>query len=131
MDRDDRVLAIVLAAEHLLRFARVHFASEIVESRRELCADRFPRLCPLGEHREVVDAALQRFAQRLVVFEPPAALQQLLCSRLVLPEVGVGDTLLDFRQFFCGAGGVKDSSADRPRAWRGPDTDGAARRVAG
>jgi hypothetical protein len=120
----------VLAAEHLLRLARVDLARQVVETGGEVVADGFARFGPLGEHGKVVDAPLQRLAQRDVVFEAAPPLQQLLRGGLVLPEVRFADALLDFLQFVGRAGGVKDSSADRPRVLRGPDTAGAAPLVA-
>jgi hypothetical protein len=127
MDRDDRVLAIVLAAQHLLCFGGLDFVSEFIEAARQIIGDRFARLCPLDQHGEVVSAAPQRVGQPLIVLEPAAPLQQFLRGRLVLPEVRVRNALFDFREFFRGSRGVKDSSAGRKRAWRDPGTGGAAR----
>jgi len=64
---------------------------------------------------EVVDLALQGLAQLDVLFEPAAALQQLLRARLVLPEVRSGDAFFYFCEFDCGASRVKDGSAGRRR----------------
>ena len=50
MDRDDGVLAIVLAAEHLLGLAGVDFARKIVEAAAEIVGDRLARLGPFDEH---------------------------------------------------------------------------------
>jgi hypothetical protein len=131
MNRDDGVAAIVLAAEHLLGFARRDLGAQLVEAAREIVGDGFTRLRPLDEDREVVDAALERLAHADVVFEAAAALEELLRAGLVLPEVRVGRLLLYLLEFVGRAGGVKDSSADRMRAGRDPDTGGAARRVGG
>jgi hypothetical protein len=117
MDRDDRVLAIVLAAEHLLGLAGLHFGGELVEPLRKIAEDVLARLQPLDEHDEVVGAALQRLAERDVRFERLAALQRLLRGGLVLPEIGIGGLLLYLRELVAGPGRVKDSSADRTRAW--------------
>ena len=57
MDRDDGVLAIVLAAEHLLGLAGVDLAAELVERAAEIVGDRLPRFRPLDEDGEIVDAA--------------------------------------------------------------------------
>ena len=127
MDGDDGVLAVVLAAEHLLRLAGLDFADQLVEPAREVFGDRLPRLRPFDEDGEIVDAPLERLAQVAVVFEAAAPLQQLLRAGLVLPEVRIGNAQLYPGEFVGGAGGVKDSSADRTRAWRGPDIGGAAR----
>ena len=51
MDRDDRVLAIVLAAEHLLDLAGLHFLVERVERLRELGVDRLRRRRPTRRAR--------------------------------------------------------------------------------
>ena len=129
MNRHDRVLSIVLAAEHLLDLARVDFLREILEPARHVVADGLPLLRPFEEDAEVVGAPFQRIAELTILFETAAALQQLLGGRLVLPEVRVRNALFDSGEFVRGTGGVKDSSADRTRVWRGPDTGGAGRRV--
>jgi hypothetical protein len=116
MDRHDRVLAIVLAAEHLLDFAGLHFLVEAVERLRELAVDSFARLGPLDQHGEVVALLLERQHQIAILFEPAAALQDLLRFGLVFPEVGRGGARLEAVQFFVGAGDLKDSSADPQRA---------------
>jgi hypothetical protein len=129
MDRHDRVLAIVLTSEHLLGFARFDLAGELVERPAEIVGDRFARFSPLHEHVQVVEAPPQRFAQLPVFLETAAALQQLLRTRLVLPEVWSGDAFFDFGQFGGGAGRVKDGSAGRRRGAPDPRTCEADRRV--
>src|SRR5688572_33248344 len=116
MDRDDRVLSIVLAAEHLLRLAGIHLGGEILERLAQVLGDRLAGLRPLDEHGEILAALAQRFAQIAVFLDPAAALQQLLRRGLILPEIGSGDPLLYFLEFVRRSGGVKDSSAGR---WRG------------
>jgi hypothetical protein len=115
MDSDDRVLAIVLAAEHLLDLAGLHFLVERLEPLRELGIDRLPRCRPLDEDGEIVGALAQRHHQVAVLLEALAPLQDLLRFGLVFPEVGRGRLVLETGQFFVGAGGFKDSSADRQR----------------
>ena len=129
MDRDDCVLAIVLAAEHFLGLAGIDFSAEVVERARELVQDGLSRLRPLDQHGEIVDATLERVAHRAVVFEPPTPLQQLLRGRLILPEIRVADALFYFCEFFRGPRGVKDSSAARRLASRDPGSGGAVRRA--
>ena len=51
VDGDDRVLAIVLAAEHLLDLAGLHFLIERLERLREFGVDWLARLGPFDEHR--------------------------------------------------------------------------------
>ena len=58
MDRDDRVLAIVLAAEHLLGLAGVDLTAELVERAREFVDHRLPGFDPLDQDGEVVEPAL-------------------------------------------------------------------------
>ena len=116
MDRDDGVLAIVLAAEHLLDLAGLHFLIERVERLRELGVDRLAGLRPLDEHGEVVALLLERADQVAILLEPAAALQDLLRFGLVLPEIGRGGARLEAGQFVVRTSGFKDSSADRPRA---------------
>ena len=57
MNRHDGVPAVVLAAEHLLDLAGLHFLIERVDGLRELGVDRFARGRPLDEHAEVVAAS--------------------------------------------------------------------------
>jgi len=119
----------VLAAEHLLRLTSLDFGGELVEAAHEVRPDVFAPLRPFHQHGEIVDAALERVAQRAVSLERLPALQDLLGCGLVFPEIRIGGLLLYFREFFCGPGCVKDSSADRTRAWSGPDTGGAGRQT--
>jgi len=59
MDRDDRVLPIVLAAEHLLDLSRLDLLIEGLEGACELGVDRLARIGPLDEDREVVALLLE------------------------------------------------------------------------
>jgi len=119
MDGDDGVLAIVLAAEHLLGLARVHLGGQVVEGAAEVVGDRLPRCGPLDQYREIVDAALQTVAEVAILFEAAPPLQELLRRRLILPEVRIRDAGFDECEFVRRLCGVKDSSAGR---WRGaPD----------
>jgi hypothetical protein len=120
----------VLASEHLLRLAGIHLDGELVERSIQIVRDRLPRFGPFGEDGEIVSPPAQRVAELAIVLEPAPPLQQLLRRRLVLPEVRLRDALFYVGKFFCGTGGVKDSSAGRSRGARGPDTCEAARRVA-
>jgi hypothetical protein len=131
MDGDDRVLAIVLAAEHLLRLAGVHLRAQFVERAAEVFGDRFAGLGPFDEDGEVVDPAAQLLAQLTVLFQAAAPLQDLLRRRLVFPEIRRGDAFLYLGDFSGGMCGVKDSSADRRRGAPGPGVCEAGRRVVG
>ena len=55
--REDGVLAIVLAAEHLLDLAGLHLLVERIERLGKLGVDGLPRLSPLHQHGEVVALA--------------------------------------------------------------------------
>jgi hypothetical protein len=116
MNRDDRVLAIVLASEHLLGFTGLHFLLEGVERLRVLAVDRFARFGPLGEHAEVLAARTERVQQIAILFQPPAALEDALRFGLIFPEVGGGGAGFDSGQFFVGSCSFKDSYADPQRA---------------
>ena len=116
VDGDDGVLAIVLAAEHLLGLAGLDLGGEVVEPAREVVGNRLARVGPLDQHGEVLDAPVQRGAEVAILFQAAAALEELLRPDLILPEVRVGDARFDVRQFVRGLCGVKDSSAGR---WRG------------
>jgi hypothetical protein len=129
MDGHDRILAVVLAAQHFLGFARFDLRRQLVERPAQVVSDRLTRLRPLHEHREIVGATAERLAQLAVFFQAAAALQELLGRRLILPEVGGGNALFDLCQFGRRTGGVKDSSAGRWRAAPDPRTCEAVRRV--
>jgi hypothetical protein len=128
MNRHDGVLAIVLSSEHLLGFAGVDHVRQFVEPVREVVEDWLTPLGPLDQDGEILPTRPQRLAEGTILFQPSAPLQQLLGCRLVLPEIGFGDALLYGCEFGCGMCGVKDSSADRMRGGRGPDTCEAVRR---
>jgi len=116
MDREDGVLAIVLAAEHLLDLAGLHFLIERFERLRELGVDGFAGLRPFDEHGEVVGSLPEREHQIAILFEAAAALQDSLRFGLVFPEIGRSGARLEAGQLVFGAGGFKDSSGDRQRA---------------
>jgi hypothetical protein len=107
----------VLAAEHLLDFAGLHFGIESVEGGRELGVHRLTRFGPFDEDGQIVAFFPQRQHQIAILLEPPAALQRLLRFDLIFPEVGRGRTRLETIQFFVGTGCLKDSSADRRRVY--------------
>jgi hypothetical protein len=127
MDGDDGVLAVVLAAEHLLGLAGVDLRGEIVEGAAEVIGDRLPGLGPLDENGEVFQPLAQRLAEVVVLFEPAAALQQFLRRSLVLPEVRRRNAFFDGLQLAGGMCGVKGSSAGRRRDAPDPDTCEAVR----
>jgi hypothetical protein len=116
VDRDDRVLAVVFTAEHLLDLARLHFGIERLEAGRELGVHRLARLGPFDEDREVVVLLLERENEIAVLLEPAAALLDLLRFRLILPEIRRGGAYVEAGQFFVRPGLLKDSSADRQPA---------------
>jgi hypothetical protein len=111
MNGDDRVLAIVFTAEHLLDFAGLDLLIEKVESLRELAVHGLACGGPLDEHREVVASLAQRHHEIAIQFETPAALQHALRFSLIFPEVRRGGARLEAGQFFIDVRGFKDSSA--------------------
>ena len=95
MDGEDRVLAIVLAAEHLPDLAGLHLLLERIEGLAEFGVDRFAGLRPLDEHGEIVALLLERCHQIVVLLEAPAALQDLLRFGLIFPEIRRGGARLE------------------------------------
>ena len=87
------------------------------------------RLGPFDQDGEILRPRAQRLAEGSILLEPAPPLQQLLSPRLVLPEIGFRYALFYGSEFGCRVCGVKDSSADRMRGARGPDTCEAVRRV--
>ena len=119
MDRDDRVSAIVRAAEHLLDLGRLDFLIERLERPAEFGIDLFAGLGPFDEDREVIALLAKGFAQIAILLQPFPSLEDFLGFRLVVPEIGSGSSRLETRQLVLRAGGFKDSSGDRRRAARG------------
>jgi hypothetical protein len=102
----------VLAAEHLLDLAGLHFLIERVERLGEIAVDRLPGFGPFDQHGEIVAAFPQRHHQIAILLEASPALQDLLRFGGVFPEIGSGGFRFEAGQLFVGAGGFKDNSAD-------------------
>jgi hypothetical protein len=117
----------VLAAEHLLDLGRLHLLLQLVESVSELLVDGFALLEPLEDDTEVVGGLVEPARELDVLLEPAPALQDLLRLGLIFPEIRRGEPLLETAQFLGGACGLKDSSAGRRRASRGPGSGGSGR----
>ena len=119
MNRDDGVLSIVLATEHLLDLAGLHFQVERLERLRELGVDGLAGIRPFDEHGEIVALLLERPHQIAILFEAAALLHDALRLGLVLPEIGCGGAGFEAGQLFVGACGLKDNSEDLWRAGSG------------
>jgi hypothetical protein len=115
MNRDDGVLAVVLAAEHLLDFAAFDEAREFVDTRRQLGADVLALFGPVEKHAQVVRIPLERGNQLDFFLDTAAALKNFLRLDLVVPEVGRGGAGFYLCELVLWAGGLKDSSAGRRR----------------
>ena len=112
MNGDDGVGAIVLAAEHLLGLGGLDFLLQLVERRAARSAPTSSPPRPTRRARRGRRCALlQRLAQREVVLDAAPPLHDLLRFGLVVPEVGLGDALLDLGQLLVEAGSLKDASA--------------------
>jgi hypothetical protein len=120
MDGDDRVLAIVLTAEHLLGFSGLDLDGEIVEGACEVVEHRLTGLGPLGQHAEILGTLAEGLGEIAIFLEAAAALQQLLRGGLILPELRRGDALLYPRELLGSRCDVKDSSAGRRPGAPGP-----------
>jgi hypothetical protein len=131
MDGDDRVLAIVLATQHLLGLAGVNLTRQIVQRAPEVLGDRLTGLGPFDENRQVLDTSPQPVAEVAIFFEAAAALKKLLRGGLVFPEIRLGYACFDFGEFVGGFGGVKDSSAGPWRVAPDPRACEAVRPVEG
>jgi hypothetical protein len=122
MDGDDRIGAIVLAAEHLARFSPFDLLLELVERAREVEGHVFARTGPFDQDADVAGAPRERFEQRPIFLEPPAALHDLLRLGLVAPEIGSSRARLYFGELFVEVGALKDASAARAIACSGRRT---------
>jgi hypothetical protein len=108
----------VLAAEHLLDFARLHCHVEGVEPLLELGVNGFPCFGKLEQHRQIVGLLAQRRNQVAVLLQASAALLDFLRFGRVFPEIGIERALIEAGQFVVRIGLLKDSSASRRRACR-------------
>jgi len=129
MDRDDGVLAVVFAAEHLLDLAGLHFLIERVEGLREFRIHRLAGFRPLDEHTEVVALLLQRVDEIAVLLQSPSALQNLLGFGLIFPEIRCGGFRFELSQLLFRTGGFKDSSANQRLSCSDPDSGASTRRL--
>jgi hypothetical protein len=116
VDGHDRVLAVELAREHRADLARLHVALERLQPFSQVGFDVLALPRPVDQDGQVVGLAAQRRRQRAIVFEAPAALQQLLRRSLVLPEVRSGDLRLDVLDLARQPRVVKGPSGDEERA---------------
>jgi hypothetical protein len=105
----------VLAAEHLLDLAGLHFGIERVERLREFGVHGLSPVGPFDEHGEVVTLLRERRDQLAVLPQAPAALLDFLRVGLILPEVRRRRAGVETGQFLVGVRRLKDSSADRQR----------------
>jgi hypothetical protein len=80
----------VLAAEHFLDLARLHFLVERFERLRELGIHRLAGFGPFDQDGQVVAPFLERCHQLVILLEPSAALEHLLGFGLVFPEIWRG-----------------------------------------
>jgi hypothetical protein len=117
VDRDDGVLAIVLAAEHLLDLAGLDERARGRRGRGEVVGSTGS---PASAHSTSTARSSSARSDSLsaILFEPAAALQHLLRGGLVLPEIGSA-TALD----------RVSSSAGRAASKIAPQIGGAARQV--
>jgi len=74
----------------------------------------------IDQDADVVGAPLERFEQRAILLEPPAALHHLLRLGLVAPEIGRRGARLYFGELLVEPGALKDASAARASACSGP-----------
>jgi hypothetical protein len=89
MNRDDRIFAIVLASEHLLRLGGLHFLIEPIECVGKLGVHGFAGLGPLDEHRQILAPLAKGLDQISILLETTPALQNLLRLALIFPEIGL------------------------------------------
>ena len=121
--------AIVLAAEHLPRFRRVDFLLQLVErARRGRRSTSSPASAHSIEDADVVGRLRQRFEQRPIFLEPPAALHHFCASAWLLQKSGAVMRASISRELFVEVGALKDASAARAIACSGLRTPGRDRR---
>jgi hypothetical protein len=116
MDGDDRVLGVELARKECPDLAGVDVGGECNQTGIDLGGDGLSLLRPIDKDGKVIGALAQRRGQRAILFEPPAALQDLLRGGLILPEVRIADAPLEARELVGQPRFVKVPSAARRRA---------------
>jgi hypothetical protein len=116
VNRDDGVLAIVLAAEHLLDLAAFDEAGKLLDARGELRGDIFALARPVDEHTKVVCLGSERRDQLDLFLDSTAALKDFLRLDLVGPEIGRGCAGFYLCEFITRASGFKDNSGGRQPA---------------
>jgi hypothetical protein len=126
VDCQDGIGPVVLASQDPVRFRGVDLLVEPIEAAREVRGDVLTGRGPLDEDAEIVLLRLQRIDEVDFVLEAPAALEGLLRLGLVLPEIRLGDALLERRDLLARLAGLKDTSAAPRTASPGPP---AAERV--
>jgi hypothetical protein len=115
----------VLSAEHLPDFAALDNLRELTEAAGKLRQHILTLACPFDEHTKVVGPPGQGRDEIDLFLDATAALENLLGFDLVAPEIRSGRASLYSAEFLCGTSCLKDSSGDRRRAWRDPDTCGS------
>src|SRR5712691_11870629 len=110
MNGDDGVLAIVLAAEHLLDLTGVHQTGEFLDAAGELRRHVLTLGGPLDEHTKVLGAFRKSGHELDFFFDPSAALEDFLRLGLVVPEIGSRRAGFYPGELFSRAGGFKDNS---------------------
>jgi len=102
----------VLPAEHLLDLALLDLALKRVETAGQVVGDGLALSGPLEQHRQIVDPALERLAQLVILLQAAPAPQCQLRRVLVLPEVGRRRLRVQPGELVGQIGTVKDSSED-------------------
>jgi hypothetical protein len=110
----------VLAAQHLLDLAGFDVFLEHVERALQVGVHRLAGFRPLDQDADIVGVLAEALGKLPVLLQPPPALQDFLCVGLVVPEIRCGRLRFYLRKLRVEAGKVKDSSAGRRTAWRGP-----------
>src|SRR5687767_6036030 len=129
MNRNDGVLAIVLAAEHLLDLAAFDHARQLIDAHGQLRRDILTLARPIHEHTKIVCFSLEGRDQLDLFLDSTSALEGFLRLDLVVPEIGRRRAGFYLCELVTRASGLKDNSGDRRRASRGPDICGLNHRV--
>jgi hypothetical protein len=116
VNRNDGVLAVVLAAEHLLDFATLDEAGELLDAGSQIGGDILALAGPVEQHTKVVCLGSERRDQLDLFFDAAAALKDFLRLDLVVPEIRRRCAGLYLCELVTRAGGFKDNSGDRRRA---------------
>jgi hypothetical protein len=113
MDREDRVVGVVVAGQHEVELALVERVREIVHRSAQILGDRLTFPGQLGARLRVLEPALQGGLRSDLLRQAGAALEKRLGLGRILPQVGMRGLLLEVPELPGAGFQIKDDLEDR------------------